>query len=428
MSASDTPSAEAGASGAVAPLPPWQRFICRACGYIYDEAKGDPDGGLAPGTRYADIPDDWACPLCGVTKADFDPINPDAGTEGPGAQCWAGFVQGRSGGRGQPEGVVIVGAGRAGWQVAEALRAGDAGLPITLVTACDGAVYDKPVLSVAMARGLAPGQLVRERGTDAALRLGVRLLAHTSAVRICTDTRTLRTTRGPLRYAHLVLAHGARPVLPSALPPGRVWRLNHLEAYRRFRAALGEAPSAVAIVGAGLVGCELANDLALAGHRVTLLDTEAEPLSRWSAGGAGVRVLQAWDGLPIRFVGGADVTRLEPVGARLRLHTACGQVFEVDQVVAAIGLQTPSRLADSAGLAWNQGIAVDAATMQTSVGGIHALGDCVSVEGRTSRFIEPIDRQARALAAALLGRSPAPYEHRTAPVRLKATSCPLTLH
>ena len=51
----------------------WKQFICKACGLIYDEAKGDADSGLAPGTRFEDIPDDWACPLCGVTKADFEP-------------------------------------------------------------------------------------------------------------------------------------------------------------------------------------------------------------------------------------------------------------------------------------------------------------------------------------------------------------------
>ncbi|MBC8058079.1 MAG: rubredoxin, partial [Rhizobiales bacterium] len=51
----------------------YRQFICRACGLIYDEAKGDADSGIAPGTRFDDIPDDWACPLCGVTKADFEP-------------------------------------------------------------------------------------------------------------------------------------------------------------------------------------------------------------------------------------------------------------------------------------------------------------------------------------------------------------------
>ena len=54
--------------------PQRQLYICRACGLIYDEDKVDPDIGIAPGTRFEDIPDDWECPLCGVTKADFEPF------------------------------------------------------------------------------------------------------------------------------------------------------------------------------------------------------------------------------------------------------------------------------------------------------------------------------------------------------------------
>ena len=53
---------------------PWLQFICDACGYIYDEALGDPDSGLPPGTRFADIPDDWVCPVCGVGKDQFEEV------------------------------------------------------------------------------------------------------------------------------------------------------------------------------------------------------------------------------------------------------------------------------------------------------------------------------------------------------------------
>lgn len=51
----------------------WRKFICLACGYIYDEELGDPEDGLPAGTRFEDIPDDWQCPLCGVRKSDFEP-------------------------------------------------------------------------------------------------------------------------------------------------------------------------------------------------------------------------------------------------------------------------------------------------------------------------------------------------------------------
>lgn len=51
-----------------------QKYECEACGWIYDPAKGDPDGGIAPGTLFEDIPSDWVCPVCGVGKEDFKPI------------------------------------------------------------------------------------------------------------------------------------------------------------------------------------------------------------------------------------------------------------------------------------------------------------------------------------------------------------------
>ena len=50
-----------------------QKYICTVCGYIYDPVEGDPDGGIAPGTAFDDIPDDWRCPTCGVDKSDFEP-------------------------------------------------------------------------------------------------------------------------------------------------------------------------------------------------------------------------------------------------------------------------------------------------------------------------------------------------------------------
>jgi rubredoxin len=50
-----------------------KRWICESCGFIYDPEEGDPDGGIAPGTAFEDIPDDWFCPVCGARKRDFTP-------------------------------------------------------------------------------------------------------------------------------------------------------------------------------------------------------------------------------------------------------------------------------------------------------------------------------------------------------------------
>ncbi len=53
---------------------PNRRYRCRYCSHVYDEALGDPDSGIAPGTRYEDIPDTWLCPECGAAKADYELI------------------------------------------------------------------------------------------------------------------------------------------------------------------------------------------------------------------------------------------------------------------------------------------------------------------------------------------------------------------
>ncbi|WP_312642422.1 rubredoxin [Hydrogenoanaerobacterium sp.] len=49
-----------------------EKYVCSICGHIYDEAEGDPDNGVAPGTKWEDVPDSWVCPLCGVGKDMFE--------------------------------------------------------------------------------------------------------------------------------------------------------------------------------------------------------------------------------------------------------------------------------------------------------------------------------------------------------------------
>ncbi|MGI6491126.1 MAG: High molecular weight rubredoxin [Firmicutes bacterium] len=50
------------------------KYVCKICGYVYDPAVGDPDGGVAPGTAFEDIPDDWVCPVCGAAKSEFEKL------------------------------------------------------------------------------------------------------------------------------------------------------------------------------------------------------------------------------------------------------------------------------------------------------------------------------------------------------------------
>ena len=53
------------------------KYECLRCGWIYDPAEGDPDGGIKPGTPFKDIPNSWKCPVCGASKSDFAPYPED---------------------------------------------------------------------------------------------------------------------------------------------------------------------------------------------------------------------------------------------------------------------------------------------------------------------------------------------------------------
>ena len=50
------------------------KYVCELCGYVYDPTVGDPDNGIAPGTEFDELPEDWVCPLCGATKEDFEKV------------------------------------------------------------------------------------------------------------------------------------------------------------------------------------------------------------------------------------------------------------------------------------------------------------------------------------------------------------------
>ena len=397
---------------------PWRQYICLACGLIYDEELGDPDGGLAPGTRFEDIPDDWECPLCGVTKVDFELFEKPAITAGDQGSVFN-----------HKPGIVIVGAGLAGWSVAEELRRKDINTPITLITACKGDLYHKPELSIALSRGLEQSELIRETGLDAAQRLGIQLLAETFAVGLTPSRHQLRTTRGTLHYTKLVLAQGSKPALPAELPAALCWRVNDLSGWSGLQQSLAKGSSRVAVVGAGMVGCELAEDLARAGHQVTLIDRNETPLAGLLPEEASTRLTNGLGVRGIKYLGGESISEVNERADGIRSITlASGLAIEFDQIVAATGLVTDNRLARHAKLNFDRGVVVEPETLRTSDPDIHALGDCISLGGTPCRFIEPIKHQARAISHAVLGLDSETYTHNAPVIRLKTRSVPIVLH
>lgn len=429
----------------------FRQYICRACGLIYDEAVGDADSGLEAGTRFEDIPDAWMCPICGVGKSDFEPhvsvavgTRPAMATRPNDSNARRSAPSGdnrRAYGGNSGASIQIIGAGIAGWSAAAAIRAHDATCRITLITACNGDVYAKPLLSVAFARGKTVENLITETGRDAAHRLNVRLIAEAWVSGIDSARQRVRSTRGSLSYHRLILAPGATPSRlavdqgdADGQPEGRplLWRINHWQHYAAFRHALDGAGAAnerarVIVIGAGLVGCEMADDLAGAGHRVTLLEQANRLLPGLGSDRDAARLHAAFTESGIRFLGGVQIEKIEKIDTQVSVRRVSGELIEADIAISAAGLRIDKRLVTSGHLTFDNGIAVDATTMRTSQAYIYALGDCVSFAGKTMRFIEPIRQQAQTLAAAIVGAVPQPFDYRSPIVRVKTRSLPMSL-
>lgn len=402
------------------------RWICKTCGWIYDESKGDPDSGIAPGTPFEDIPDDWYCPLCGVGKADFITLDEYAAQQAAnGPKTRPRRARGKVGGE---DAVVIVGSGIAGWTVAERLRERDPGRPITLITADDGCVYPKPTLSMAIGQGRDADQLVETSGPEMAARLQVTLQANTRVLGIKPERKRLTTAKGNVKYGDLVLALGASQIrLPiKGDAADEILRINDLISYRNFRQRLDGASRHVTVIGAGLIGTEYAEELKSAGHRVTLLDLGEQMLGRLLPAEIARELQGALLGEAVEFRPGISLKQVDhgPEGYRLQLSD--GRSMDTDMVISAVGLAPNTDLARKAGLAINRGILAEPDTLQTSAAHVYALGDCVEVHGRSYHYIEPIKRQARTVAAAIVGQ-PEPFAMRPSQIRVKTPGLPLNI-
>lgn len=324
------------------------------------------------------------------------------------------------------EPIVIVGSGLAGYTVAREVRRLDAQRPLMLVTGDSGDFYSKPMLSNALAQGKDAAQLVNTPAATIAAQIGLSLRNGTKVLRIDRDAHRIETSNGVIGYSQLVLAIGADPI---RLPLGgdaadRVCSVNDLRGYAAFRTALDGARR-VAIIGAGLIGCEFANDLVGAGYQVVVIDPMAQPLASLlpSAAADAVRVALAGAGIQWRL--GTAVQSVDAAASGLRLALADGSVLEADVVLSAVGLRPRTHLAREAALAVERGIVVDEYG-RTSDPDIAAIGDCAQYGSAVLPYVLPIMNAARSLARTLIG-DPTPIAFPTMPVIVKTPACPVTV-
>jgi rubredoxin-NAD+ reductase len=259
-----------------------------------------------------------------------------------------------------------------------------------------------------------------------AVQLGAQIMAGIEVESIDTERHMLHAGGVALRYSKLVLALGADPI---ALPlegdaANEVMRVNDLDAYARFRAAI-QGKKTVALLGAGLIGCEFANDLAAAGYRVSVIDPAMRPLGRLLPEAASISVQRALEAIGVVWHLGTTARAVSRAAAGLRVELADGTALAADAVLAAIGLRPRTQLAQRAGLKFNRGIITDR-LLETTAADVYALGDCAEVDGQMLPYVLPIVHAARALAQTLAG-SATRVVYPAMPVVVKTPAMPVVV-
>ncbi|WP_245851365.1 FAD-dependent oxidoreductase [Pseudomonas segetis] len=321
--------------------------------------------------------------------------------------------------------IVIIGSGYAGYGLAQALRRADAKVEIRLLTQDSGHLYSKPGLSIALAQGKSVEGLASESPLALEKRLNIRIYPHCKVEHIDSAKAVLHTSLGEMEYGQLVLASGAAPIrLPIAGDSEAMLSVNNLQDYQAFRQRLAGARH-VAILGDGLIGCEFANDLVGKGYQVSVIGLGQWPMERLLPAQAGQHLQEALSEQGVNWYLQNSLTQIDRLEQGYRLQLSDGQELEADLVLSAVGLRPNLQLAQSAGIATDRGIKVDA-HLRTSVPGIYALGDCIEIDGQLLPYLAPINQGIQALSKTLLGQLSA-TDYPLMPVMVKTPAAPLCL-
>lgn len=295
-----------------------------------------------------------------------------------------------------PRSVTVVGAGLAGLRTVQRLRQRGYQDRIVLLGAEPHPPYDRPPLSKQLLRGelddtwLLPADGLA--GLDAEIRLGQRVAA------LDQGRRVLRTDGAALPYDVLVIATGA---VPRRVPGLGGLVLRTLDDALDLRARLRSA-SRLAVVGAGLIGCEVAASARSLGLPVDLIDVAPGPLARVVGERVSGLVADLHREHGVRLHLGTAVTR----AGDGRLALPDGTELAADVVLEAIGVAPETGWLEGSGLPLNDGVVCDATGRAAD--GVYAAGDVARWDGRRGEHWTGASDQADQVAAAIVGQDPRP--------------------
>lgn len=329
--------------------------------------------------------------------------------------------------------IVIIGSGMAGYAVAREFRKLNPDHELVMICADDATNYAKPTLSNALVGKKAPENIALGDATKMAAQLNMRIETHTWVKAIDATAHELTVVKDQSEqkqaYSKLVLAVGAQPIRLAIAGDGSddIHVVNNLTDYKAFRTSLEKREDKrVVILGAGLIGCEFANDLQHTDHQVTVIDLAPQPLARLLPSHVADVFQQNLEETGINFVLGTTVEKVSTVENGDYLVTlANGQSVVADVVLSAVGLQPNASVAKESGVQIGRGILTNS-QLETNLADIFAVGDCAEVNGTLLPYVMPIMQQARALAKTLNGETTAVH-YPAMPVAVKTPAAPLTV-
>lgn len=325
--------------------------------------------------------------------------------------------------------LVILGSGMAGYQLATELRRLGDQRPITMLTEDSGEFYSKPLLSSALAKGQQPEQLVAATDQQQAEKLQLTLIPFTRVTALDAQKKCLTTKQHKIEYQQLVIATGSRPDLPpiptpELAPPNKVLHtVNNLEDYRQLRQTL-KPGSKVVIIGGGLVGVEMAQDLLAAKFKVALIARSNSLLDDLIPAPAAQLLEEKLQEQGLELYKNTSATQITGQVNDWQIQTDQELTLNANTIICATGLHPRIRIAKEAGIATNKGIQVDQ-QLKTNFPDIYALGDCAEISGLNLMYVQPMMASARVLAAYLAGATHSKLTLAALPVLLKTSSCPV---
>jgi rubredoxin-NAD+ reductase len=336
--------------------------------------------------------------------------------------------------------IIIIGSGMAGISLAREYRKLNTIQPLMIITADDGGFYAKPMLSNAFAQNKTPQQLQTQTALQLSAQLNATILQQTVVKSIDAEHNRLETSMGIFDFDQLILAVGAQAIRLDIQgnAANKILSINNLTDYTNFRADIDQTAKLkdtvrITIIGAGLIGCEFADDLARAGFHVDLIDPNQRPLAALAPEPISQALQQALIEQGVHFHLETSTSRVDFIENAYLISLNNGEQFETDLVLSAVGLRPDLSLSKSSlphAIASDRGILINQFG-QTNFPQIYALGDCAQYTlahglSSTMPYIAPIMTAARSIAKSLTGEL-TKIEFKAMPVIVKTPSCPIAL-